>query len=57
MLEIEKSYPSVNKTFRIPINIVEQLEQIAGVCNTSVNKVVIQCLEYALENIQSDAES
>lgn len=56
MLEIEKSYPSVNKTFRIPINIVEQLEQIAGACNTSVNKVVIQCLEYALENIQSDAE-
>ena len=57
MLEIEKSYPSVNKTFRIPINIVEQLEQIAGACNTSVNKVVIQCLEYALENIQADAES
>lgn len=57
MLEIEKSYPSVNKTFRIPINIVEQLEQIAGACNTSVNKVVIQCLEYALENIQPDAES
>ena len=57
MLEIEKSYPSVNKTFRIPINIVEQLEHIAGACNTSVNKVVIQCLEYALENIQSDAES
>lgn len=56
MLEIEKSYPSVNKTFRIPINIVEELERIAGECNTSVNKVVVQCLEYALENIQSDAE-
>ncbi len=56
MLEIEKSYPSVNKTFRIPINIVEQLEQIAGECNTSVNKVVVQCLEYALANIQSDSE-
>ena len=57
MLEIEKSYPSVNKSFRTPINIGEHLEQIAGACNTSVNKVVIQCLEYALENIQSDAES
>jgi len=56
MLEIEKSYPSVNKTFRIPINIVEELERIAGAYNTSVNKVVVQCLEYALENIQSDTE-
>jgi len=56
MLEIETSYPSVNKTFRIPINIVEELERIAGEHNTSVNKVVVQCLEYALENIQSDAE-
>ena len=56
MLEIETSYPSVNKTFRIPINIVEELERIAGEHNTSVNKVVVQCLEYALENIQTDAE-
>ena len=56
MLEIEKNYPSVNKTFRIPINIVEQLEQIAGIYNTSVNKVVVQCLEYALANIQPDTE-
>lgn len=33
-------YPSVNKTFRIPINIVEELERIPGEHNTSVNKVV-----------------
>ncbi len=57
MLEIERTFPSVNKTFRIPINIVEQLEQIAGVCNTSVNKIVVQCLEYALANIQLDEET
>ena len=56
MLEIEKSYPSVNKTFRIPINIVEELERIAGACNTSVNKVVVQCLEYALDHLQTDEE-
>ena len=29
MLEIEKGYESVNKTFRIPVNIVEQLERLA----------------------------
>ena len=55
MLEIETSYPSVNKTFRIPVNIVEELERIAGEHNTSMNKVVVQCLEYALANIQTDA--
>ena len=51
MLELEKGYPSVNKTFRIPVNVVEQLERLAGEYNTSVNKIVIQCLEYSLENI------
>jgi predicted HicB family RNase H-like nuclease len=56
MLELEKNYPSVNKTFRIPINIVEQLEYLAGVNNTSVNKVVIQCLQYALDHIQENEE-
>ena len=56
MLEFEKGYESVNKTFRIPVNIVDQLERLAGKYNTSVNKIVIQCLEYALENI-SDEDS
>lgn len=51
MLEIKKEYESVNKTFRIPVNIAEQLERLAGIYNTSVNKIVIQCLEYAIENI------
>ena len=55
MLEIEKGYESVNKTFRIPANIVEQLERLAGENNTSVNKVVVQCLQYALDNIRTDS--
>ena len=56
MLEIEKGYESVNKTFRIPVNIVEQLEKPAGENNTSVNKVVVQCLQYALSNISHSDE-
>ena len=54
MLEFEKGFESVNKTFRIPVPIVEQLTELAGKYNTSVNKIVIQCLEYALENISDD---
>ncbi len=53
MLEIERGYESVNKTFRIPVHIVEQLERLAGENNTSVNKVVVQCLQYALDNIST----
>ncbi|MGN0114065.1 MAG: hypothetical protein ACI396_01925 [Acutalibacteraceae bacterium] len=53
MLELEKGFESVNKTFRIPIYIAERLEELAGEYNTSVNKIVIQCLEYALDNIAS----
>jgi hypothetical protein len=54
MLEFEKGFESVNKTFRIPQPMVEQLERLAGKYNTSVNKIVVQCLEYALENISED---
>lgn len=54
MLELEKGYPSVNKTFRIPIPVVEQLERLAGEYNTSVNKIVIQCLQYSLDNIANN---
>lgn len=50
MLKFEKGFTSVNKTFRIPVNIVEQLEQLAGEYNTSMNRIVVQCLQYALEN-------
>ena len=56
MLEFEKGFESVNKTFRIPVHIVEQLEKLVGKYNTSMNKIVVQCLEYALENI-SDSDS
>ena len=56
MLEFEKGFESVNKTFRIPVHIVKQLEHLAGKYNTSVNKIVIQCLEYALENISDETD-
>ncbi len=51
MLEFEKGYVSINKTFRIPVDIVEELNYLAGINNTSVNKIVVQCLQYALANI------
>ena len=55
MLEFEKGFETVNKTFRIPVEIADQLEQLAGKYNTSVNKIVIQCLEYALAHTAENA--
>lgn len=57
MLKLEKGFESVNKTFRIPLHIAEELEKLAGKYNTSVNRIVVQCLEYALDNISDDYDS
>lgn len=57
MLIIKKEYSEyVNKTFRLPTEIVETLEEVAKGKNSSLNKVIIQCLEFAIENIADDAE-
>ena len=53
MLVIKKEYNEyVSKTFRLPTEIVEKLEEVAKDKNSSLNKVVIQCLEFAIENIE-----
>lgn len=58
MLKIKNEYSDyVTKTFRIPSEISKQLDDLATLHNTSVNKVVIQCLEFALDNIEEDASS
>ena len=54
MLELEKGFESVDKTFRIPVNIVKQLDRLAGGYKTSMTKIVVQCLQYALDNLNTD---
>ena len=57
MFKVKKS-EHVNKTFRMPIELVQKLEVLAQSKNVSLNNLVIQCCEYALENIDSsDNES
>ena len=36
---------------------MKQLEELAGEYNTSMNKIVIQCLQYALDNIDTSNSS
>ena len=43
----------INKTFRIPLDLVQQMQILAQNKGISLNKLVILCCEYALENLDN----
>ncbi len=51
MFEIKKE-EHVNKTFRMPLSLVQQLEKLAQNEGVSLNNLVVQCCEYALDNLK-----
>jgi len=53
MFTIKKNESS-NKTIRMPNELIEELEKIAKEKDVSFNKVVVQCCEYALNNINKE---
>lgn len=57
MWKIKKGYDSVSKTFRLPVEMVEELDKLAFDNNLSLNQLVIQCLNYALENLEEDKKN
>lgn len=44
----------VTKTFRIPKHIINELSEVAAKENLSLNKAVIQCLEFALQSMKEE---
>lgn len=54
MFKIQKGYDTVSKSFRLPIELVDELEQIAADNKLSLNQLVIQCLQYSLDNLDMD---
>lgn len=56
MFKVEKP-EYVNKTFRMEKKLLERLEQIAQEENISVNALMIQCCQYALNNMEPKKES
>jgi len=44
----------INKTFKIPVKLVEQMNKICDKKNVSLNKLAVKCIEYALENSEID---
>lgn len=56
MLKIQGKPESASKTFRLPIDMIEKLDTIAYKNNISLNQLVIQCLDYALHEIDTGEE-
>lgn len=51
MWTIKKGYDSVSKSFRLPEEIVKKIDYLAYKNNISSNQIVIQCLNYAINNL------
>ncbi len=51
MFEVKKE-EYVNKTFRVPVELLKKLETLAQNEKVSLNNLVLQCCEYALDNMK-----
>jgi len=52
VFEVKQSEEMVNKTFRLPAPLLEELAKVADREKVSVNNLVRQCCEYALSNME-----
>ena len=53
MFKIQKQ-DMVNKTFRLPAKLVQEMQTIAQNKGISLNNLVLQCCEYALKHLDKD---
>ena len=51
-----KKIEMINKTFRLPVELIRNLEAVAQQKGVSLNNLVQQCYQYALDNLD-DAKS
>lgn len=55
MFKLKKDYSEYEyKSLRLPTNLIRDVQELATKNNLSFNKVVIQCIEYALDNIDNN---
>ncbi len=57
MFKIQKGYDSESKTFRLPVELIKKLEDLAVQNKLSLNQLVIQCLNYAISNLDTTEDS
>lgn len=46
-----RKYQCSNKTIRMPDDLIDKLQKLANTNDISFNQVVVQCCEFALENM------
>ncbi len=57
MFKIAKGYDHVTKTVRLPEPIAMKLETLATENSLSLNQLVIQCIQYALDSFVPDEKN
>jgi predicted HicB family RNase H-like nuclease len=53
VFNIRKGYDSESKTFRLPIELLDRLTALSAENKLSLNQLVIQCLNYAIDNLEN----
>ncbi len=53
-LKIPEGYIAINKTLRLPENMVDTVQALANLKNISFNRAVITLVEFALDNLDED---
>lgn len=57
MFKLKKEYVEYeNKSLRLPKDLIVQVQELANKNNMSFNRVIIQCIEYALDNAEETEE-
>lgn len=55
MFRIEKP-EMVNKTFRLPAELVKHLQEVAQQQGVSMNNLIVQCCNYALKHLDGQSQ-
>lgn len=53
-LKIPQSHAGISKTLRLPADIVEDIEALSEIKNTSLNQITILLVKFALDNLDDN---
>lgn len=57
MFKLKKEYVEYeNKSLRLPKDLIAKVQELANKNNMSFNRVIIQCIEYALDHAEETEE-
>lgn len=57
MFKVRHTEETVNRTLRFPKSLLDKMSEIAQNENVSLNSFVIQCCEYAIDNLGNEKDA